>query len=79
MPYDDLPLGGCLRISDADLADIRRAVKNGLLTPEEAAEEERKGVLRQREDVLVIADGRPVLWYEDNNLSAFKRNLACHR
>ncbi|WP_030386496.1 recombinase family protein [Streptomyces sp. NRRL S-241] len=72
---DDLPLAGYLRISDADLAEIRRAVRSGVLTPEEAAEEERRGVLRQREDVLELADGRPVLWYEDNNLSAFKRNV----
>ncbi|MFB9738398.1 recombinase family protein [Streptomyces sp. NPDC057386] len=70
-----LPLAGYLRISDADLADIRRAVRNGVLTEEEAAEEERRGVLRQREDVLQLADGRPVIWYEDNNLSAFKRNV----
>ncbi|MFC4501719.1 MULTISPECIES: recombinase family protein [Streptomyces] len=69
------PVGGYCRISDADLADIRRAVKAGVLTPEEAAEEERKGVLRQREDIEALADGAPIKWYEDNNLSAFKRNV----
>ncbi|MCY0941882.1 recombinase family protein [Streptomyces antarcticus] len=69
------PLGGYCRISDADLADIRRALKAGLLTPEEAAEEERKGVLRQREDIESLAGGAPIRWYEDNNLSAFKRNV----
>ncbi|MFC9231320.1 recombinase family protein [Streptomyces decoyicus] len=69
------PIGGYCRISDADLADIRRAVKAGVLTPEEAAEEERKGVLRQREDIGTLAGGSPVKWYEDNNLSAFKRNV----
>ncbi|MEU3825190.1 recombinase family protein [Streptomyces sp. NPDC029080] len=69
------PVGGYCRISDADLADIRRAVKAGLLTPEEAAEEERKGVLRQREDIETLAGGAPIRWYEDNNLSAFKRNV----
>lgn len=68
-------VGGYCRISDADLADIRRAVKAGLLTPEEAADEERKGVLRQREDIEALAGGSPVKWYEDNNLSAFKRNI----
>ncbi|QCX75688.1 hypothetical protein C9F11_10025 [Streptomyces sp. YIM 121038] len=69
------PVGGYCRISDADLADIRRAVKAGTLTPEEAAEEERKGVLRQREDIEGLSGGVPVRWYEDNNLSAFKRNV----
>ncbi|MFE9455945.1 recombinase family protein [Streptomyces californicus] len=69
------PLGGYSRISDADLSDIRRAVKTGLLTPEEAAEEERKGVLRQREDIETLSGGAPIRWYEDNNLSAFKRNV----
>lgn len=69
------PVAGYCRISDADLADIRRAVKAGLLTPEEATEEERKGVLRQREDIETLAGGAPVRWYEDNNLSAFKRNV----
>ncbi|MFI5865877.1 recombinase family protein [Streptomyces sp. NPDC051546] len=69
------PVGGYCRISDADLADIRRAVKAGLLTPEEATEEERKGVLRQREDIETLAAGAPIRWYEDNNLSAFKRNV----
>ncbi|MFE0773878.1 recombinase family protein [Streptomyces sp. NPDC058861] len=69
------PVGGYCRISDADLADIRRAVKAGLLTPEEAAEEERKGVLRQREDIETLSGGAPIKWYEDNNLSAFKRNV----
>lgn len=69
------PVGGYVRIADPDLAEIRRAVKNGLLTREEAAEEERKGVLRQREDIESIAGGRPIKWYEDNNLSAFNRNV----
>ncbi|MEV5737241.1 recombinase family protein [Streptomyces sp. NPDC052292] len=69
------PVGGYCRISDADLADIRRAVKAGVLTPEEAAHEERKGVLRQREDIETLAGGAPIKWYEDNNLSAFKRNV----
>jgi site-specific DNA recombinase len=71
----DKPVGGYCRISDADLAEIRRALKAGVLTPEEAAEEERKGVLRQREDIELVGGGRPIRWYEDNNLSAFKRNV----
>ncbi|MEU7472359.1 recombinase family protein [Streptomyces sp. NPDC044984] len=50
-------------------------MKDGLLTAEEATEEERKGVLRQREDIETLAGGAPVKWYEDNNLSAFKRNV----
>lgn len=69
------PVGGYCRISDADLAEIRRAVKAGLLTPEQAAEEERRGVLRQREDIESLSGGAPIKWYEDNNLSAFKRNV----
>lgn len=76
-PDPNLPLAGYLRISDADLADIRRALRNGDITQEEAAELERKGVLKQREDVQQLADrhGRPVVFYEDNNLSAFKKNV----
>ncbi|WP_179079972.1 recombinase family protein [Streptomyces rectiverticillatus] len=71
------PLGGYCRISDADLADIRRALRNGDITAEEAAEMERWGVLKQREDLTTLAERyeRPVLFYEDNNLSAFKRNI----
>jgi DNA invertase Pin-like site-specific DNA recombinase len=73
----ETPLGGYCRISDADLADIRRSLRNGDITAEEAAELERKGVLKQREDVMVIAEryNRPVIWYEDNNLSAFRRSV----
>jgi DNA invertase Pin-like site-specific DNA recombinase len=73
----DLPLAGYCRISDADLADIRRALRNGDITPEEAAELERKGVLKQRDDVKILAErhSREVIFYEDNNLSAFKRNV----
>lgn len=72
-----LPLGGYCRISDADLADIRRALRQGDITEEEAAELERKGVLKQRDDVRILADrhNRSVVFYEDNNLSAFKRNV----
>ncbi|MFK0231250.1 recombinase family protein [Streptomyces sp. NPDC090303] len=70
------PIGGYARVSDADLADIRRAVKNGQMTPEEAAEEERAAVLRQREDIqTIVGPAVPIKWYEDNNLSAFKRNV----
>ncbi|MFF3417998.1 recombinase family protein [Streptomyces sp. NPDC002698] len=69
------PVGGYSRISDVDLAEIRRAVKSGVLSPEEAAEEERKGVIRQREDISTLAGSAPIKWYEDNNLSAFKRNV----
>ncbi|MGW3323922.1 recombinase family protein [Streptomyces virginiae] len=76
-PAPDLPIGGYCRISEADLLEIRRAVEAGLITAEEGAELERKGVLKQREDVTQIAEpfGRPVKIYEDNNLSAFKRNV----
>ncbi|MFD7553007.1 recombinase family protein [Streptomyces sp. NPDC059835] len=71
------PLGGYCRISDADLADIRRALRAGDITAEEAAELERKGVLKQRDDVVQLAAqfDREVIFYEDNNLSAFKRNV----
>jgi DNA invertase Pin-like site-specific DNA recombinase len=66
-------------MSDADLAEIKHLVKIGVLTPEEAKERERKGVLKQKEDIVKLRDnlypGRPVVWYEDNNLSAFKRNV----
>ncbi|AWN05230.1 integrase [Streptomyces phage Ibantik] len=52
-------------------------MRNGDITPEEAAELERKGVLKQRDDVKILADrhDREVIFYEDNNLSAFKRNV----
>lgn len=80
---DTRPLGGYLRISDADLADIRRSVKLGELTEEEAQEKERKGVLKQKEDVIKLAGnlhpGQPVVFYEDNNLSAFKRHVVRKR
>lgn len=38
---------------------------------------ERKGVLKQRDDVRILAErhNREVVFYEDNNLSAFKRNV----
>ncbi|WP_371666032.1 recombinase family protein [Streptomyces sp. NBC_01241] len=76
---DTRPLAGYLRMSDADLAEIKNLVKIGALTPEEAKERERKGVLKQKEDVIQLADrllpGQPVVFYEDNNLSAFKRNV----
>ncbi|BAU88111.1 integrase/recombinase [Streptomyces laurentii] len=79
-PFADpsLPLGGYCRISDADLADIRRAVKEGRITEEEAAELERKGVLKQKDDLRWLAGkhNREVVFYEDNNLSAFKRNVS---
>lgn len=73
----DLPLAGYCRISDADLAEIRRSLRQGDITEEEAAELERKGVLKQRDDVRTLAErhGREVIYYEDNNLSAFKRNV----
>jgi DNA invertase Pin-like site-specific DNA recombinase len=76
-PAPDLPIGGYCRISEADLLEIRRAVDAGLITAEEGVEMERKGVLKQREDVAQIAEpfGRPVKIYEDNSLSAFKRNV----
>jgi DNA invertase Pin-like site-specific DNA recombinase len=74
-----LPLAGYLRMSDADLAEIRHLVKIGALTPEQAKERERKGVLKQKEDITRLRDnlypGRPLVWYEDNNLSAFKRSV----
>ncbi|MFD5069187.1 recombinase family protein [Streptomyces sp. NPDC058369] len=80
---DTRPLGGYLRISDADLADIRRAVRTGELTAEEGQEKERKGVLKQKEDVIRLAanlyPGQTVIFYEDNNLSAFKRNVVRKR
>lgn len=76
---DTRPLAGYLRMSDADLAEIKNLVKIGALTPEEAKERERKGVLKQKQDVTELRDrlypGRPIVWYEDNNLSAFKRNV----
>jgi DNA invertase Pin-like site-specific DNA recombinase len=66
-------------MSDADLAEIKHLVKIGVLTPEQAKERERKGVLKQKEDIIRLRDslypGRPIVWYEDNNLSAFKRNV----
>lgn len=76
---DSRPLAGYLRMSDADLAEIKHMVKIGALTPEEGKERERKGVLKQKEDIIKLRDnlypGRPIVWYEDNNLSAFKRNV----
>lgn len=65
------------RISDADLAELRYLVNAGAITPEEAKERERKGVLKQREDLAALAAnmGVPLVWYEDNNLSAFKRRV----
>jgi DNA invertase Pin-like site-specific DNA recombinase len=71
------PLGGYLRISDVDVADLRRAVKAGRLTPEEAAEEERKAINKQKEDLRALAERyqRDVIWYEDHRVSAFKRNV----
>ncbi|MET7984528.1 recombinase family protein [Streptomyces sp. NPDC005281] len=65
------------RISDADLAELRYLVNAGAITAEEAKERERKGVLKQREDLSALADnmGVPLVWYEDNNLSAFKRRV----
>lgn len=73
------PLAGYLRMSDADLAEIKNLVKVGALTPEEGKERERKGVLKQKDDVVQVAGrhypGQPVIFYEDNNLSAFKRNV----
>lgn len=76
---DTRPLAGYLRMSDADLAEIKNLVKIGKLTPEDAKERERKGVLKQKADVIQLADrlypGQPVVFYEDNNLSAFKRNV----
>lgn len=76
---DTRPLAGYLRMSDADLAEIKNLVKIGALTPEDAKERERKGVLKQKQDVIQLADklypGQSVVFYEDNNLSAFKRNV----
>jgi DNA invertase Pin-like site-specific DNA recombinase len=74
---DDRPLGGYLRISDVDVAELRRAVAAGRITSEEAAEEERKAIVKQKEDLRYLAEGyeRPVVWYEDHRLSAFKRNV----
>lgn len=76
---DTRPLAGYLRMSDADLAEIKSLVKIGALTPEEAKERERKGVLKQKSDITELRDrlypGRSIVWYEDNNLSAFKRNV----
>ncbi|MFJ3084419.1 recombinase family protein [Streptomyces halstedii] len=72
-------MAGYLRMSDADLSEIKNLVKIGALTPEEAKERERKGVLKQKEDVVQLAStlcpGQAVVFYEDNNLSAFKRNV----
>ncbi|MHB9864359.1 recombinase family protein [Streptomyces sp. YIM S03343] len=75
-----MPIAGYLRISDADLAEIRRAVRNGDITKEEGQERERKGVLKQRDDVTGLAARHgyspdQVAWYEDNNLSAFSRTV----
>lgn len=71
------PWAAYCRISDADLAELRYLMSAGALTPEEAKEKERKGVLKQREDLAALAAnlGVPVVWYEDNNLSAFKRRV----
>ncbi|MGW0930649.1 recombinase family protein [Streptomyces sp. NPDC002644] len=75
--WTGLPLGGYLRISDVDVAELRRAVREGRLTEEQAAEEEKKAILKQKEDLSFLAGkhGRPVVWYEDHRLSAFKRNV----
>ncbi|BET51836.1 recombinase family protein [Kitasatospora aureofaciens] len=75
-----MPIAGYLRISDADLAEIRRAVKNGDITKEEGEERERKGVLKQKDDVVSLAarhgySPEEIVWYEDNNLSAFSRSV----
>jgi DNA invertase Pin-like site-specific DNA recombinase len=75
-----VPIAGYLRISDADLADIRRAVRLGELTKEEGAERERKGVLKQRDDIVELAARHgyapdEIVWFEDNNLSAFSRTV----
>jgi DNA invertase Pin-like site-specific DNA recombinase len=47
------------------------------ITIEEAAEEERKAIIKQKEDLRFLAEkhGRTVVWYEDHRLSAFKRNV----
>ncbi|MGW6391679.1 recombinase family protein [Streptomyces sp. NPDC055103] len=75
--HPDLPLGGYCRISDADLADIRAALKDGRITQAEAEELERKGVLKQKDDLRWLArkHDREIVFYEDNNLSAFKKNV----
>lgn len=75
-----MPIAGYLRISDADLAEIRRAVRNGDITKEEGEERERKGVLKQKDDVVSLAakygyTPDQIVWYEDNNLSAFSRTV----
>jgi DNA invertase Pin-like site-specific DNA recombinase len=75
-----VPIAGYLRISDADLAEIRRAVRNGDITKEEGLERERKGVLKQKDDVISLAARHgyspdEIVWYEDNNLSAFSRTV----
>jgi DNA invertase Pin-like site-specific DNA recombinase len=75
-----VPIAGYLRISDADLAEIRRAVRNGDITKEEGQERERKGVLKQKDDVVALAERHgyspgEIVWYEDNNLSAFSRSV----
>jgi DNA invertase Pin-like site-specific DNA recombinase len=66
-------------MSDADLAEIKHLVKIGALTPDQAKERERKGVLKQKDDLTSLVqerlDGRTVVFYEDNNLSAFKRSV----
>lgn len=76
---DERPLAGYLRMSDADLAEIRHLVRIGAISDEEAKERERKGVLKQKADITTLRDnlypGRSLVWYEDNNLSAFKRNV----
>lgn len=74
---DDRPLGAYLRISDVDVAELRRAVKAGRITKEEAAEEEKKAIIKQKEDLRFLAErhSRSVVWYEDHRLSAFKRNV----
>ncbi|MER5883118.1 recombinase family protein [Streptomyces sp. NPDC001941] len=71
------PWGAYCRISDADLAELRYLVQQGAITKEEAKDRERKGVLKQREDLAALGAsiGVPVIWYEDNNLSAFKRTV----
>lgn len=60
-----------------DVAELRRAVKSGRITEEEAAEEERKAIIKQKEDLRFLAEKheRTVVWYEDHRLSAFKRNV----
>lgn len=75
-----MAIAGYLRISDADIAEIRRAVRNGEITKEEGQERERKGVLKQRDDVTALGAAHgytpdQIQWYEDNNLSAFSRTV----